>query len=86
MDDYEATRDCIKVAFEGGINYFDTAELYGYGIAETNIGRALKELNIPRDEIVVSTKVWRINEDKINAKFLSRKHVIEGVKNSLKRL
>ena len=69
---------------EYGVNYFDTAEYYGYGQAEILLGNAFKELNVKREEIVVSTKIFRIKD--INQVGLSRKHVIEGTKNSLKRL
>ena len=79
------TLDNVKTALENGINYFDTAEHYGNGIAETTLGKALKELNVPREKIVVSTKLMDIGKDP-NDKFLSRKHIIEGIKNSLKRL
>lgn len=72
--------------YDNGVNFFDTAEVYGAGVAETCMGRAFKELNIPREDIVVSTKMYRISNDYPNAQFLSRKHIIEGLKNSLKRL
>jgi aryl-alcohol dehydrogenase-like predicted oxidoreductase len=41
-DDYEITRDAMKLCKEAGINFYDTAELYGNGIAETLMGRAIK--------------------------------------------
>ena len=77
--------ECTKTALQNGINYFDTAEIYGLGAAETTLGKALKELNVPREKIVVSTKIFKIGDDPNDA-FLSRKHIIEGIKNSLKRL
>ena len=73
------------MCFEAGVNFFDTAEIYGFGSAETIMGKAFKELGFKREEIVVSTKLFKIG-DGINDMFLSRKHVIEGLKNSLKRL
>ena len=54
--DDKLTLDCIKLALENGINYFDTAEIYGLGVGETNLSKALHELNIPREKIVISTK------------------------------
>jgi len=75
----------MKVSFDAGVNFFDTAEIYGFGQAETIMGRAFKELGFKREEIVVSTKLIRIG-DKPNDTFLSRKHIIEGLTNSLKRL
>lgn len=49
------------------------------------MGRAFKELGVKREDIVVSTKLWRVG-DGVNDQFLSRKHLMEGIKNSLKRL
>ena len=79
------TVDSLKFCLEHGINFFDTAEVYGLGGAETSLGKALKELNVQREKVVISTKIYRIGMDP-NDSFLSRKHIIEGVKNSLKRL
>ena len=79
----------MKRALEYGINFFDCAEFYDRGKAEICLGNAFKELKVRREEIVVSTKV--LKEDLFapnhpNGAGLSRKHVIEGVKNCLKRL
>ena len=84
LDD-EKNKECFKKALEKGINFFDTAEIYGLGAGETTFGKAIKELNIPREKIVVSTKIFKIGNDP-NDGFLSRKHICEGIKNSLKRL
>lgn len=84
-EDYEITRDAMKMCFAAGINFFDTAEVYGFGEAETLMGKAFKELAMKREEIVVSTKIFKIGAG-VNDTFLSRKHIIEGVNNSLKRL
>ena len=84
-EDDAQTIECTKTALENGINFFDTAECYGFGMAETTLGKALKELNVQREKIVVTTKIFRIGEDP-NDSFLSRKHIIEAIKNSLKRL
>ena len=54
--DDKLTSDCIKLALQNGMNYFDTAEIYGLGNGETNLGKALHDLNIPREKIVISTK------------------------------
>lgn len=81
----EAIISCVKRAHELGVNFFDTAEIYGAGVAETIMGKALKELNVPREEIVVSTKIFKCG-DGVNDQILSRKHIIEGLRNSLKRL
>ena len=84
-EDDAQTLECTKAALNNGINFFDTAEIYGFGAAETTLGKALKELNVPREKIVVTTKIFRIGNDP-NDSFLSRKHIVEGLNNSLKRL
>ena len=76
---------CIKRAYELGINFFDTAEIYGAGVAETIMGKAFKELNVEREELVVSTKLVKCG-DGVNDTMLSRKHLTEGIRNSLDRL
>ena len=81
----EMTKECFKKCLENGINFFDTAEIYGHGAGETSFGKIIKELNIPREKIVVSTKIFSIGDDP-NDSFLSRKHIREGLRNSLKRL
>lgn len=84
-EDYEITRDAMKLCKEAGVNLFDTAELYGNGTAETLMGRAIKELEFKREEIVVTTKIWRVGNG-VNDCFLSRKHIIEAIHAQLKRL
>ena len=84
-EDYVLTRDAIKKCYDAGINFFDTAEGYGLGNAEIQMGKAIKELNIPREQIVVTTKLFKLG-DGPNDGFLSKKHLFEGIKNSLKRL
>lgn len=82
----EATQiECIKKAYEEGVNFFDTAEIYGAGEAEKIMGKAIKELPCERKDIVLSTKIFKCGDD-INATFLSRKHITEAVHNSLERL
>lgn len=84
-DEEEMAVKTIKCAYENGINFFDTAEIYGFGQAEICVGKALQKLQLPRDQIVVSTKIFKSGLG-INQTFLSRKHIIEGLDNSLKRL
>ena len=84
-DDEKLVEDSVKVALENGVNFFDTAEIYGLGKAEIALGKAFKKLNVQREKIVVSTKIYYIGQDP-NDSFQSRKHIIEGIKNSLKRL
>ncbi len=69
---------------ELGGNFIDTADVYGQGISETILGRWLATQ--PRDEWVIATKVRFNMGDKPNQIGLSRKHILEGVHNSLRRL
>ena len=84
-DNYEITRDAIKLCHDAGVNFFDTAEIYGAGCAETLMGKAFKELGLARKDIVVSTKIFKCGNG-VNDTFLSRKHIVEGLRNSLERL
>ena len=80
----------VKVAFEAGINYFDTAENYDYGMGERQMGIALKALNVPRSDYVVSSKIFwgkfDQNTNTVNNIGTSRKRLFEGVERSLKNL
>mmetsp|Transcript_54036 Transcript_54036/g.74095 ORF Transcript_54036/g.74095 Transcript_54036/m.74095 type:complete len:235 (-) Transcript_54036:471-1175(-) len=84
-ESYIVTRDCIKAMFDAGVNFFDTAEIYGNGVAETVMGRAFKELEFRREDLVVSTKIMHCGSGP-NDCMLQRKHIVEGLQNSLKRL
>jgi voltage-dependent potassium channel beta subunit len=73
----------MHTAFDNGINFFDNAESYAHGEAEILMGKAIKDFH--REELVISTKLfWGGNGP--NDTGLSRKHLIEGTKNSLLRL
>ena len=61
-DDDKLTVDSVKICLEHGVNFFDTAEVYGLGRAETSLGKAFKELGVPREKIVVTTKVYKIGD------------------------
>ena len=78
----EQTEACTRAAFDAGINFFDTANVYGHGAAETAWGEILSDY--PRDEYVLATKLYfamgRLN------KGLSAKQVSKQLDNSLKRL
>jgi voltage-dependent potassium channel beta subunit len=76
--------DCIHQAFEVGINFFDTANVYNRGEAEKTVGRALKEY--PRESYVLATKVYFPMGSGPNDRGLSRKHIMEQCNASLKRL
>jgi len=75
----------LKAAFEAGINFFDTADVYSQGISEEIVGRAIKEF-ARRDEIVLATKIYNPMGKSPNQRGLSRKHIMEGIDASLKRL
>ncbi|KAL2407922.1 putative voltage-gated potassium channel subunit beta [Exophiala dermatitidis] len=80
-------KECLQTAWDHGINFFDTAEVYANGQSEIEMGNALKELDWPRDEYVLSTKVFfGTGRKEPNTRGLSRKHVVEGLKSSLQRL
>jgi 1-deoxyxylulose-5-phosphate synthase len=83
--DEAAARPFIREAWEAGVNFFDTADMYSLGRSEEILGRALKEL-ARRDEVVVATKLFNLMGPRPTQKGLSRKHVMEGVDASLKRL
>ena len=82
----EEGRPFIKAALEAGINFFDTADVYSQGVSEEVVGRALHDFATRRDEIVLATKVYNPMGKGPNLKGLSRKHIMEGIDASLKRL
>lgn len=80
-------KDCMQAAWENGIQTFDTAEVYAAGQCELEMGQAFKELAWPRDEYVLTTKVFfGTSRKEPNTRGLSKKHIIEGLKSSLARL
>lgn len=82
--DVEKSKELIKAAFDLGVNFFDNAEGYMAGGAETIMGQAFQELGLPREQYLISTKVFNGGKTP-NEQGLSRKHIIEGVNRSLKR-
>lgn len=84
--DYDASRPFIRQAWDSGINFFDTADMYSRGESEVVLGRALKELGVPRDRVVVATKVYNPMGDDPNQRGLSRKHIMHAIDDSLRRL
>jgi aryl-alcohol dehydrogenase (NADP+) len=83
--DEAAARPFVQRAVELGINFFDTANMYSLGVSEAITGKLLGEL-LPRDEVVIATKVYFPMKDKPNGGGLSRKHIMESIDASLKRL
>jgi aryl-alcohol dehydrogenase-like predicted oxidoreductase len=80
----EAAIQCIHKAYELGINFFDTANVYNRGAAEKVVGRALKDFS--RDSFVLATKVYFPMGEGPNDHGLSRKHIMEQCHASLRRL
>jgi 1-deoxyxylulose-5-phosphate synthase len=83
--DEEASRPFIKEALEKGINFFDTADVYSLGASEEILGRAIKDF-ARRDEVVIATKLFNPMGPGVNARGLSRKHTMEAIDASLRRL
>ena len=83
--DLENSTKIFEYAFKKGINLFDTGEFYGEGQSEIMLGQMIKKLNIPREKLVISTKLWNFGQGP-NDRMFSRKRIIEGVNNCLKRL
>jgi len=83
--DQETTERCMAAAYEAGINYFDGAEAYGSGAAESAMGKVFSSRNWPRDTIIVSSKVIHVGE-RVTQRGLSRKHLVEACDAALKRM
>ena len=78
-------KEIMSAAYDAGVNFFDNAEAYASGQAETIMGQALKELGWARKDYLVSTKIFWGGKGP-NDRGLSYKHIIEGVNGALKRL
>jgi voltage-dependent potassium channel beta subunit len=81
----EAALKCMTTAYEAGVNFFDNAEAYAAGKAEVVMGNVFKKTGWPRENFVVSSKVFWGGEGP-NDRGLSRKHIYEACRRSLKRL
>jgi voltage-dependent potassium channel beta subunit len=82
--DEQAANRLIHTAYDRGVNYFDNADVYAEGLAEIYMGKALKD--IPRESVVLSSKVFWPTMPGPNGRGLSRKHIFESVHASLRRL
>ena len=83
--DAAAAQPFFRQAIEAGINFFDTADMYSQGESEVVTGNALRAL-APRDQLVIATKVYNPMGKGPNDRGLSRKHVMQSIDASLKRL
>ena len=81
----DESRPIIRKAWESGINFFDTANVYARGSSEEITGKVLKEL-APRSELVIATKVHGLMREGPNGHGLSRKAILQEIDDSLKRL
>lgn len=80
----DEARAVVIRAYEQGVNFFDLADVYGKGEAEKQMGTVLSMF--PRHTLVISSKVYWPMSDDVNDRGLSRKHIMESVRKSLKRL
>src|SRR5271154_790985 len=78
--------ELVKASIEGGINFFDTADVYTEGESEKTLGQSLKNLNIARKDVVIATKVYGRMGPGRNDVGASRGHIMDGVEASLRRL
>jgi aryl-alcohol dehydrogenase-like predicted oxidoreductase len=83
--DEEASRPFIRRAIDAGINFFDTADMYSVGASEEVLGRALRDFTT-RHEVVIATKVFFPVGKGQNDRGLSRKHIMQAIDASLRRL
>jgi aryl-alcohol dehydrogenase-like predicted oxidoreductase len=84
--DQKRADELIKAAFDAGINFFDTADVYSYGESETILGQSFKNLSIDRQDVVIATKVYSRVGPGRNDIGASRGHILNGVEASLRRL
>ena len=81
----EEARPFFRKAIEAGVNFFDTADMYSVGVSETILGHALGEYT-RRDDAVIATKVFYPMGPGLNDRGLSRKHIMQAIDASLRRL
>ncbi len=82
--DSVGSSELVQRAFDLGVNFFDTADVYANGSAEEALGRAVREL--PRHHLVLASKCFFAVSERANDRGLSRKHIVESVEGSLRRL
>ncbi len=85
--DIDLAVNCMKAAYDNGVNFFDNAEVYENGKSEEIMGKALKKLGWRRSSYIVSTKLyWGLNDGPNEKNTLNRKYLMESIEGSLKRL
>ncbi|MFT4182154.1 MAG: aldo/keto reductase [Rhizobium sp.] len=76
----------VGSSLAAGVNFIDTADVYSQGNSERLLGQALKNLGVPRKDVVIATKVYGVMGDKPNDRGASRGHIMDSVEASLERL
>ena len=76
----------VRTALDAGINFIDTANVYSNGASEQIVGQALRDIGVPRDEVVIATKAFGTMGDGPNQRGNTRYHLLDACKASLKRL
>jgi len=84
--DEEQALPFVKRALEAGINFFDTADIYSLGASEEVLGNTLRTCGVKRENVVVATKVFNPLSEDVNDRGLSRKHIMDAIDRSLRRL
>ena len=84
--DEAAAMPFFQRAFELGINFFDTADVYSLGESERILGRAIRAAGVQREDVVIATKVYFPLRGGENSRGLSRKHILHAIDGSLRRL
>ena len=84
INDTDSARAVIVKAYESGINFFDIADVYSEGESERLMGKVLAEF--PRRTLIISSKAYWPMSDDVNDRGLSRKHLMESVEGSLRRI
>lgn len=82
----QEVNNLVKQALDEGINFIDTANVYSEGLSEQMTGKAIQDLGVNRDDLVIATKVRGAMGEGPNDSGLSRKHIIQQAEASLKRL
>ncbi len=82
----DAASEIVKKAFDAGVNFIDTANVYSFGESETLTGEAIKKWGLPRDQIIIATKATGIMNELPNGRGHSRYHLMNEIDASLKRL
>src|SRR5256884_2138064 len=84
--DQKGADELVKASIDGGINFFDTADVYSAGESEKTLGQSFKNLNIARKDVVLATKVFNRMGPGRNDVGASRGHIMDAVEASLRRL